>query len=216
MKVGIIGSGVVGQALGAGFADSGYEVMIGTRDPKAEKIQSWISKTGKSVKAGTFAEAAKFGGLIVFCPLFRAAEEILKMAGKENFKGKIVIDTTNPIADVPPKDGVLTYVTGNRESAGELIQQWLPDSKVVKAFNCIGNAFMYKPHFEDGTPSMFICGNDGEAKKKVTEILTQFGWETVDCGSIAASNALEGLCIIWCAQGFLTGNWNHVFKFLSK
>ncbi len=216
MKVGIIGSGVVGQALGAGFADSGYEVMIGTRDPKSEKIQKWISKTGKGVKAGTFADAAKFGEIIVFCPLFRAAEEIIKLAGKENFKGKIVIDTSNPIADVPPKDGVLTYMTGNRESAGELIQQWLPDSKIVKAFNSVGNSFMYKPHFEEGTPSMFICGNDADAKKKVTEILTQFGWETVDCGSIAASNALEGLCIIWCAPGFLTGNWNHAFKFLSK
>lgn len=216
MRVGIIGSGAVGKALGAGFADSGYDVMIGTRDPKSEKIQSWISKTGKGVKAGTFADAAKFGEIIVFCTLFRAAEDILKMAGKENFKGKIVIDTTNPIADVPPKDGVIAFATGNRESAGELIQQWLPDSQVVKAFNSAGNVFMYKPHFEEGTPSMFICGNNKDAKKKVTEILTVFGWETVDCGSIAASNALECLCIIWCAPGFLTGNWNHAFKFLSK
>lgn len=216
MKAGIIGSGGVGQALGAGFADLGYEVMLGTRDPKSEKIQAWISKTGKGVKAGAFADAAKFGEIIVFCPLFRAAEDIIKLAGKENFKGKIVIDTTNPIADVPPKDGVLTYTTGNRESAGELIQKWLPDSYVVKAFNSVGNAFMYKPHFEQGRTVMFICGNNDDAKKKVAEITDAFGHETVDCGSIAASNALEGLCIIWCARGFKTGNWNHAFSLLTK
>jgi predicted dinucleotide-binding enzyme len=216
MKVGILGSGPVGQTLGKAFAETGHDVIMGTRDPHAEKIKTWVSKTGNGVKAGTFEEAAKSGEIIVICSLFRAVENIIKLAGKENFKGKIVIDTTNPIADVPPKDGVLTYVTGNKESAGELIQKWLPDSHVVKAFNSVGNAFMYKPHFEEGTPTMFICGNNEDAKKKVTGILTSFGLDTYDSGSIAASNALEGLCIIWCARGFKTGNWNHAFKVLTK
>lgn len=216
MKAAILGSGPVGQKLGMAFAETGHEVMMGTRDPSAEKIKTWIAKTGKGVKAGTFAEAAKFGELIVICALFRAVENIIKLAEKENFKSKIVIDTTNPIADVPPKDGVLTYVTGNKESAGELIQKWLPDSRVVKAFNSVGNAFYYKPHMEEGTPTMFICGNDEDAKKKVTEIITSFGLDTYDSGSLAASNALEGLCIIWCARGFKTGSWNHAFKVLTK
>jgi len=214
MKIGILGSGAVGQALAKGFVNSGHEAMIGSRSP--EKMKEWVSKTGKGASAGTFEEAAKFGELIVFCPLFRAAEDIIKLAGKENFKGKIVIDTTNPIADTPPKDGVLTYTTGNGESAGELMQKWLPDSYVVKAFNSIGNNFMVNPHFEEGTPTMFICGNNSEAKKKVTDILVNWKWDVADCGSIEASNALEGLCIIWCAIGFKTGKWDHVFKLLKK
>lgn len=216
MKIGIIGSGVVGQALGKGFASEGYGVMLGTRDPNSPKIHDWLTKTGKGVKAGTFEETAKFGDIIVLCPLFRATEDIIKMAGVENFKGKIVIDTTNPIADEPPVNGVLKYVTKNNESAGEFIQKWLPDSHVVKAFNSIGNAFMYKPKFEEGQPTMFICGNSDDAKKKVTEVLELFGWDVLDCGGIEASNALEGLCIIWCARGFKEGKWDHAFKLLKK
>ncbi len=216
MKIGILGSGAVGQSLGKGFAELGYEVMLGTRDPNKPKVQEWLTKTGKGVKAGTFEETAKFGEILVLCSLFRAVEDIIKLAGKDNFKGKIVIDTTNPIADAPPVNGVLKYTTGSRESAGELIQKWLPDSYIVKAFNSVGSGFMFMPKFEEGQPTMFICGNDAEAKKKVSQILTDFGWDVMDSGSIEASNALEGLCIIWCARGFLEGNWNHAFKLLKK
>lgn len=216
MKIGIIGSGAVGQALGAGFAELGNEVMLGTRDPNSAKIHDWLTKTGKGTRAGTFEETASFGELLVLCPLFRAVEDIIKLADKENFKGKIVIDTTNPIADEPPKNGVLKYVTSGGESAGELIQKWFPDSHVVKAFNSIGSGFMFRPKFEDGQPTMFICGNNADAKKKVTEILIDFGWDVMDSGSIEASNALEGLCIIWCARGFLENTWNHAFKLLKK
>ncbi len=216
MKIGIIGSGVVGKALGAGFADSGHEVMLGTRTPDAEKIQAWVKDTGKGVKAGTFEETARFGEIIVLCPLFRAVEDIISLAGKENFKGKIVIDTTNPLSDEPPVNGVLKYVKTPQGSAGEFIQQLLPSAHVVKAFNSVGNMFMYKPEFRDGQPTMFICGNDAGSKKKVTEILADFGWDVLDCGSIEASNALEGLCIIWCARGFLEGKWDHAFKLLKN
>lgn len=216
MKIGIIGSGAVGRALGFGLASEGHEVMLGTREPDSEKILKWVAQTGSGVKAGTFDQTAKFAELIVFCPLFRAAEDILKLAGPENFKGKIVIDTTNPIAEEPPVNGVLRYTTTGRESAGELLQKWLPDSKVVKAFNSIGSAFMYKPKFEEGQPTMFICGNDDDAKKTVTNLLEDFGWDVMDSGSIEASNALEGLCIIWCARGFKEGEWNHAFKLLKK
>lgn len=216
MKVGIIGSGVVGRALGAGFASSGYEVMLGTRTPGAEKIRTWVKDIGKGVKAGTFEETAKFGELIVICPLFRAIEDIIALAGKKNFAGKIVIDTTNPLAEEPPVNGVLKYVKTPKGSAGEFIQDLLPDSHVVKAFNSVGNMFMYKPKFDEGQPTMFICGNNAEAKKKVTAILEDFGWDVMDSGSIEASNALEGLCLIWCARGFLEGKWDHAFKLLKK
>jgi predicted dinucleotide-binding enzyme len=216
MKVGIIGSGVVGQALGKAFAELGNQVMLATRDPNSGKVHDWITKTGKGVMAGTFEETVRFGEILVVCSLFRAVQDIIKLAGKDNFKGKIVIDTTNPIADEPPVNGVLKYTTGNRESAGELIQKWLPDSYVLKAFNSVGNNLMFRPKFEEGQPTMFICGNNSEAKNKVTQILKDFGWDVMDSGSIEASNALEGLCIIWCARGFLEGQWNHAFKLLKK
>jgi predicted dinucleotide-binding enzyme len=216
MKIGILGSGAVGRALGRGVAAVGHEVMLGTRDPGSEKITDWISKTGNGVKAGTFDKTAKFGELLVLCSLYRAVEEVINLAGKENFSGKVVIDTTNPIADEPPANGVLKYIKTEAGSAGGTIQNLLPDAHIVKAFNSVGNMFMYKPEFEEGKPTMFICGNNAEAKKTVTGILVSFGWDVIDSGSIEASNALEGLCIIWCARGFLENNWNHTFKLLKK
>ncbi len=216
MKIGIIGSGVVGQSLGRGFAELGNEVMLGTRDPNSPKVQEWVTKTGKGARAGTFEETAKFGEVLVLCSKFTAAEEIIKLAGKDNFNGKTVIDTTNPLSGDPPVNGVLKYADTGGNSAGELIQQWLPDSHVVKAFNSIGSGYMFKPKFEEGQPTMFICGNSADAKKQVTQILKDFGWDVMDSGSIEASNALEGLCIIWCARGFLEGQWNHAFKLLKK
>lgn len=215
MKIGILGSGAVGQALAAAFASEDNEVMLGTRDPNAAKITEWLAKSG-GVTAGTFEDTAKFGELIVLCPLFRAIEDVISLAGKHNFEGKIVIDTTNPISEEPPVNGVLKYVKINEGSAGELIQNLLPNSHVVKAFNSVGSAFMYKPKFEDGQPTMFICGNSDEAKSTVAGILEGFGWDVMDSGSIEASNALEGLCIIWCARGFREGNWHHAFKLLKK
>ncbi len=216
MKVGILGSGAVGKALAIAFAAEGNEVTLGTRDPNAEKITEWLSKSGNGIKAATFEDTAKFGELIVLCPLYRAIDDVINLAGKANLEGKIIIDTTNPIAEEPPVNGVLKYVKVEEGSAGEHVQAMLPSSHVVKAFNSIGNAFMYKPAFDDGQPTMFICGNSDDAKKTVTGILEAFGFDVMDSGGIEASNALEGLCIIWCARGFKEGQWAHAFKLLKK
>jgi len=98
----------------------------------------------------------------------------------------------------------------------EKIQKQLPDAKVVKAFSCVGNAFMYKPNFNGSIPTMFICGNDDPAKKTVTDILTSFGWETEDMGKVEAARAIEPLCILWCIPGFIRNQWTHAFKLLKK
>ncbi|MBN8584305.1 MAG: NAD(P)-binding domain-containing protein [Ignavibacteria bacterium] len=216
MKIGILGSGAVGKALAIGFTAEGHETMLGTRDPKAAKITEWLSGNGKGVKAGTFEQTAAYGEIIILCPLYRAIDDVIELAGKKNFEGKIVIDTTNPIAEEPPVNGVLKYVKTAEGSAGEHIQTLLPNAHVVKAFNSIGSAYMYKPKFEGGQPTMFICGNNEESKRSVTDILTAFGWDVMDSGGIEASAALEGLCIIWCARGFREGEWNHAFKLLKK
>ena len=214
MKVGIIGSGVVGQVLAKAFTNEGNEVMLGTRNTLKEEVIKFKNENPK-IKIGTFAETASFGELVVLAVAGSAAEEAITISGKNNFSNKIVIDTTNPIAPAPPVNGVLKFFTSLDESLMEKIQSSIPDAKVVKAFNIVGNTFMYKPNFKEGKPTMFICGNDDAAKKTVTDILTAFGHETEDMGKVEAARAIEPLCILWCIPGFIRNQWTHAFKLLK-
>lgn len=215
MKVGILGSGIVGQVLGAGFIKHGHEAMLGTRNPKKKEVEAWVGAT-PGARSGTFEEAARFGELIVLAALGRAVESIIDLAGPANLTGKTVIDATNPIADGPPVNGVLQYTTGPNTSLGEWIQSRLPAAHVVKAFNSVGNALMINPHFEQGLPTMFLCGDNAAAKAQVSAIVEQFGWEPYDCGGIVSARAIEPLCILWCLPGFLRNEWRHAFKLLTK
>lgn len=214
MKVGIIGSGIVGQVLASAFAKEGHEVTIGTRDTSKEAIVKFV-KDNPGIKAGTFAVTAGFGELLVLATHGPATEAVIKESGISHFTGKIVIDATNPIAEKPPVNGVLQFFTGPNESLMERLQQLVPDAKLVKAFNSVGNAFMYKPNFAGGPPTMFICGNDEGAKTTVTTILTAFGWETADMGKIEAARAIEPLSMLWCIPGMLNNQWTHAFKLLK-
>ena len=215
MKVGVIGSGLVGQVLAAGFLKHGHPAMLGTRDPKKPDVQKWVAETMGS-KAGTFAETAKFGELIVLATAGKVAENAVELAGVANLAGKTIIDACNPIADAPPTGGVLSYFTGPNESLGERVQAKAPQSHVVKAFNSVGNALMINPEFEQGTPTMFYCGENAQAKAQVADVIRQFGWEPYDCGGIIASRAIEPLCILWCLPGFARNEWNHAFKLLVR
>ena len=215
MKVGVLGSGTVGQSLASGFLKYGHQVTVGTRDPGAEELRSFQTKT-LGVKIGSFEEAAKFGELLVLSVLARAVEEVIRLSGVENFRGKTLIDTNNPISDQPVEDGVLSYFTGPNQSLGEKIQSLLPGSNVVKAFNSVGAGLMVNPRFEQGTPTMFFCGNNADAKAQVREILRQFGWDPFDCGSIVAARAIEPLCMLWCIPGFRQNQWTHAFKLLTE
>jgi predicted dinucleotide-binding enzyme len=213
MKVGILGSGVVGQALAKAFTAEGHSTVLGTRDPGKNELKDFMS-SNPTIKVGTFEVAAAYGELLVLCVSGDAAEAVIDLAGANNFSGKTVIDTTNPIAKQPPVNGLLKFFTSLDQSLAEIIQKKIPDAFVVKAFNSVGNGLMYKPPF-DTKPSMFICGNDDEAKKKVTDILTAFGWETEDMGKIEAARAIEPLCILWCIPGLLQNSWTHAFKLLK-
>jgi predicted dinucleotide-binding enzyme len=211
MKIGIIGSGGVAQALGSGFLKHGHEVMLGSRDPK--KLDEWVSQNAKG-KKGTFTEAAKFGELIVVAAKGNQAAAALKAAGAENLNGKTVIDTSNPIADAPPTNGVLAYFTSYNESLMEKLQKEFSDAKFVKAFNSVGAAYMVDPEFKE-RPTMFICGNDDGAKRAVGGILEQFGWETADMGKVEAARAIEPLCMLWCLPGIAKNDWSpRAFKLL--
>jgi len=215
MKIGVLGSGNVGQVLASGFLKHGHQVMLGTRDPQKPDVQIWL-KNNSEGRVGTFAEAARFADLAVLAVLGRVAIDVLKLAGPENLTGKTVIDTTNPIAETPPVDGVLAYTTGPNESLGEKIQAYAPQIHLVKAFNSVGAAKMVDPHYEQGTPTMFLCGENAKAKAQVSGILEQFGWEPFDCGGMIAARAIEPLCMLWCIPGFQRNLWTHAFKVLTR
>jgi predicted dinucleotide-binding enzyme len=213
MKVGIIGSGIVAKQISIGFINSGHQVKLGTRD--INKLYEWQKTAGSNGSVGSFSDAASFGDIIVVATLWAGTENALKLAGLENFKNKIVIDITNPLDfsnGMPPKFSV-TY--GN--SAGEQIQKWLKDSKVVKAFNTVSSSIMINPKLDQGDPDLLIAGNDDDAKKLVTEIAESFGWQNViDMGEIKQSFWLETFAMLWIEFGFKYNHWTHAFKLLYK
>jgi 8-hydroxy-5-deazaflavin:NADPH oxidoreductase len=216
MKIGILGSGDVGRRLADGFIELGHIVKIGSRNPHQEKITEWMAKHDKAkVSSGTFAEAASFGELDVIATSWAGTVDAIGMADPNNLAGKVVIDVINPLdfsKVMPPRLAI-----GHTDSAGETVQRMLPDSKVVKTFNIVGNPHFIHPDFPGGPPTMFICGNDEQAKKTVTDnILTKFGWETIDIGGIEGARLLEPLAFLWIMHYFRTGNGNHAFKLLRK
>jgi hypothetical protein len=214
MKVGILGTGDVGKALGRGFIALGHTVKMGARDARNDKALAWAQEVGAKGLAGTFGDAASFGELVVLATLGVANESAITMAGPEHFRGKVLIDTTNPLdfsGGMPPK----LAVSAN-DSGGERVQRLLPDAHVVKAFNIVGNAFMFRPDFPGGPPDMFICGNHDDAKTKVAAILKDFGWGVVDVGGIECSRYLEAMCMVWVLSAMRAGNWNQAFKLLRK
>jgi predicted dinucleotide-binding enzyme len=209
-KIGVIGSGTVGETLANGFAKHGYEVMRGSRDPS--KLAEWKRRAGGTAKSGTMEETARFGDVVVLSVKGTAAEDAVALCGQE-LDGKVVIDTTNPIADTPPVHGVLAFFTGPNDSLLERLQKRAPKARFVKAFTSVGTALMVNPQFAT-MPTMFICGNDSGAKEQVRTILAQFGWETEDAGAVEAARAIEPLCMLWCIPGFLKNDWAHAFKVL--
>ena len=213
-RIGILGTGDVGQALGKGFCELGHEVRMGSRDPASDKVGAWVAANGDRASAGTFAAAAEFAEVAVVATLWSGTESALRLAGPDRLAGKVVIDATNPLAFAPNAPPALAI--GHTDSAGEQVQRWLPAARVVKAFNIVGNAHMVHPQFPGGPPDMFICGNDDDAKRVVTEICVAFGWQVIDVGGIAGARLLEPLCLLWIQYGLRSGSWNHAFKLLRR
>ncbi len=211
-KIGIIGSGVVAQTLGTGFIKLGYQTMLGTRDKS--KLNEWQNTTGPQAMVGSFAETAAFGDIIVLAVKGTVAKDVLIQIGHKNLENKTVIDTTNPIADAPPINGVLKFFTNLDKSLMEELQEAVPGANFVKAFNSVGSPFMINPPF-NSRPSMFICGNNENAKTEVSAIIDQFGWEPTDFGMIESARAIEPLCMLWCIPGMIKNEWSHAFKLLK-
>ena len=211
-NVAVLGSGKVGGVLANGLLANGYAVMRASREPA--KLDAWKQTAGAGASTGTFADAAKWANIVVLAVKGGAAESVIELAGPANLAGKTVIDATNPIADAPPTNGVLKYFSSLDDSHMERLQREFKNARFVKAFNSVGAPSMVNPQFKGGPPTMFICGNDDGAKKSVTRILDQFGWETADMGKAEAARAIEPLCMLWCIPGFLRQDWVHAFKLL--
>ena len=211
-KVAVLGSGEVGKTLANGFLGLGHAVMRGSRDPA--KLAEWAGQSGPNASTGTFAEAAQWGDLVVLAVKGAAAESVLDLCGADALAGKVVIDTTNPLAATPPVNGVLAFFTTPDQSLMERLQVHAPAARFVKAFSSVGHALMVKPRLRDGPPTMFICGNDAAARSQVQAVLMRFGWEVEDLGAAEAARVIEPLCILWCIPGFLRNDWQHAFKVL--
>jgi len=214
MNVGIVGSGLVAQALARGFAALGHQVKLGSRTP--EKLSDFVGELGGGASAGTFAEAAEFGELGVLATLWSGTEHGLELAeARRTLAGKVVIDVTNPL--VFHEGGPPTLALGHTDSGGEQVQRWLPESRVVKAFNIVGNTLFFRPDLPGGPPTMFICGDDEQARRTVAPLVEDFGWpEVIDIGGIEGARVLEPMCILWVLYGVRSGGWEHAVKMLRR
>jgi 8-hydroxy-5-deazaflavin:NADPH oxidoreductase len=213
MRVGVLGSGPVGQKLAEGFAAQKHDVVLGSRSPDKPELAKWKASVAGKVATGTFAAAAKHGEVLVLCCLGTAANDVLDAAGTSNFGGKVLIDATNALdfsKGMPPG-----LFTGPNDSLAERVQKKLPDSKVVKCFNIVPNPVMTHPVVAGEEPTMLIAGNDAEAKGQVVRILKEFGWSgAIDLGGLENARWLEALVPLWVRVAQTLGDFNVAFKVL--
>lgn len=207
-KIGVLGSGEVGKVLALGFKKHGHEVRVGSRE--GQKLVDWSAE--HAIPEATFASVAAWADVAVLAVAGRVAEVVISPIA-DALSGKVVIDATNPIAG-PPVKGILPYFTASGDSLMERLQRAAPKAHFVKAFSSVGNGQFVNPSFGGTLPTMFICGDDAAAKRAVTELLTQFGWDAEDVGGVEGARAIEPLCQLWCARGFLHGQWGHAFHLL--
>jgi predicted dinucleotide-binding enzyme len=196
MRIGILGSGMVGRTLGAKLLELGHDVMVGTRDPG--KLREWLDGAGKRARAGSFAEAASHGDIIFNCTAGTASVDALRMAGERSLDGKVIIDVSNPLdfsKGMPP-----TLSVCNSDSVGEQIQRAFPTARVVKTLNTVNCKLMVTPQeLAGGDHDVFVSGNDAVAKAQVTDILkTWFGWRRIiDLGDITTARGVEMYLPLW-------------------
>ena len=201
MRIGILGSGAVGLALARGLARHGHDVRIGTRQDAVEELP-----------IGSPGDVAAEADLVFLSVLGTAAVDVAIGVG-EQLRGKVLVDTTNPLDFSSGGPGLFV---GHTDSLGERVQRAVPEARVVKAYNTVGNALMVDPDLPGGPPSMFLGGDSEDAKATVTALLEATGWGAVDLGGIAASRYLEPMCIVWVLHGVRTGTWDHAFRLLER
>jgi predicted dinucleotide-binding enzyme len=198
MRVGVLGTGTVGQTLGTKLVGLGHEVRMGSRDAANEKAHDWASAAGEAASAGDFADAAGFGGLVFNCTAGAVSLQALEQAGDEALRGKVLVDVSNPLdfsRGMPP-----TLTVCNDDSLAEQIQRRFPDTRVVKTLNTVNANVMVDPASLPGEHDVFVCGDDEAAKTEVRGLLESFGWppeRIVDLGAIDGARAVEMYLPLW-------------------
>jgi predicted dinucleotide-binding enzyme len=209
MKVGVLGTGDVGKALGNGMLLLGHEVMLSGREAENASASAWAGAAGPRASYSAFADAAKYGEIFFLATRGMATEEALRMAGPANFAGKIVVDATNPLEGMPP-----ALAISGQDSLGERVQRLLSGARVVKAFNTVGNTLFVRPKLS-AKPDMFLAGNEDAAKAEVGTICEAWGWGVVDLGGIESARYCEALAVAWIINGFRNNAWNVAYKLIS-
>ena len=215
MRIGILGSGGVGQDLGLGFIGLGHDVKMGSRNPAKDEIKAWLAKAGEKglgrdvLRGRRLRRAGRPGD-----PMDGDGErDPSGWPGKPRRQGG---HRRRPIPCFSRSNALPQLAIGGSDSASEQVQRWLPKAKVVKAFNSVNHAHMFKPSFPGGPPDMFICGDDDAARKTVAGICRHFGWGVVDMGKLEAARLIEPLALIYIQNAIRTANWNCAFKLLKK
>lgn len=214
MRIGILGTGVVGQTVGGKLVTLGHDVKLGSRTATNEKAAKWVAQQGARASQGTFEDAAAFGEIVFNCTSGMVSLEALQSAGASNLSGKVLVDVSNPLDfshGMPP-----TLSVCNSDSLGEQIQRAFPDAKVVKTLNTMNTGVMVNPSSVPGDHDVFVCGNDPDAKSHVSDLLRSFGWRTiVDLGDISAARGVEMILPVWLRlmNTFKTATFNfHVAR----
>jgi predicted dinucleotide-binding enzyme len=196
VRIGILGTGVVGQTIGGKLTELGHDVKLGSRTATNEKAAKWVAQYGSRASQGTFADAASFGEVVFNCTSGMVSLEALHSAGAANLAGKVLVDVSNPLdfsRGMPP-----TLSVCNSDSIAEQIQREFPETKVVKTLNTMNAGVMVKPSLVPGDHDVFMSGNDADAKSQVSGLLRSFGWKTiVDLGDISSARGAEMLLPIW-------------------
>lgn len=196
MRIGVLGTGAVGKAIGTKLVQLEHDVTMGSRTADNQQAAEWAAAAGEQAAQGTFADAAASGELLFNCTAGMASLEALRAAGEENLSGKILVDVSNALdfsEGVPPILGVC-----NIDSVGEQIQRFFPETRVVKTLNTVNNQVMVDPSRVPGEHHMFVCGNDDAAKDEVRKLLESFGWQRfIDLGDISAARGMEMYVTLW-------------------
>lgn len=209
MKIAVMGTGNVGQALGVTWAQKGYEVIFATRDPESEKVRDILARAGAKAQVMKTETAAAAANVIILATPWNATEAVVKTI--PDWSGKILVDATNPIAP-----GLQLGVSGNNSGA-EMVASWAVGARVVKAFNTTGAENMADPLYDGQTTTMFICGDDGPAKAVVTELAEALGFDVADVGPLLTARYLEPLAMVWIRLALVQGRGRNIaFKLVQR
>jgi 8-hydroxy-5-deazaflavin:NADPH oxidoreductase len=198
MQIGVLGTGMVGKAIGSRLVSVGHEVKMGSRTPDNESAAEWVAEAGETASQGTFADAAAFGEVVFNCTSGGASLDALRAAGAENLAGKVLVDVANTLDFSQGRPPSLLVTT--KESLAEQIQSEFQEARVVKTLNTVNCDVMVDASLVPGDHDMFVSGNDEAAKAEVRSLLGDFGWpagRVIDLGDITCARGQEMYIVLW-------------------